>query len=280
MRDAVRSAGFHDDLVRMRSVSQHGRRREGGDFDIEEGRRALYRRFNLRELVRLMRRADYLALREFGRRYRRLLRAYCDRADLAVGDFVALAGDVLDDVALQLIESKAPTPESIDNLIITVFKHRFLDEERQVTRRATHEALALESEPDDPERIHRTAFSEGSVRDSVGPLWEPLPLPSGVRRLASMLEEGLSDEERNILAWVSEHRPQTQIAAWLGVSHSAARKRLERLRARLGDIATEYRLSLHGRDRSDVDRFFDRFDRMLRDRTPPPTDGTRAVSNE
>jgi hypothetical protein len=95
-----------------------------------------------------------------------------------------------------------------------------------------------------------------------------------------MLEEGLSDQERDVLAWVSEHRPQSQIADWLGISHPAARKRLERLRARLEEMATQYRHSLSGRDRRDVDRFFDRFDAMLRDRRRPLSSGTRVASNE
>jgi DNA-binding CsgD family transcriptional regulator len=165
-------------------------------------------------------------------------------------------------------------------LIITVFKNRFVDEERQATQRAVREELAIEADDRAGERVHRTACSEASLRAAAGPLWEPVPLLRGVQRIASMLDEGLTDDERDILTWVSEHMLQSQIAEWLGVSYPTARKRLERLRARLAEVAERFRHSLSGRDRRDVDRFFERFDAVLGDRRPPPSGGARAIGDE
>jgi DNA-directed RNA polymerase specialized sigma24 family protein len=209
-----------------------------------------------------------------------MLRRYCDQAGLNVRDFVSLAGDVLNDVARQLIEGVGPVPTSVENLLITVFKNRFIDEERKEGRHAARAEAA--GGPDDKEidGVQRAACSEASLRAAGGPLWETVPLAAGVERLASMLEEGLTEEERMLLAWVSAHRPQTQIAQWLGVSYPAAKKRLERLRARLSDLAKQYQHSLSGQDRRDVDRFFARFDNVLHDRKLPPPGGKRTAINE
>ena len=269
-----------DSVSGMRSVGREpGRRDERERGNAETARRTLYRRFNLGELVRLMRQGDYLALREFARRYRPMLRRYCDQAGLDVRDFVSLAADVLGDVALQLIESRGAVPETVDNLLITMFKNRFIDEERKEGRRAAR-AQTAGADGEEMDGVSRAVSSEASVRAASGPLWEAVPLARGVERLASMLDEGLTEEERMLLSWVSAHRPQTQIAEWLGLSYSAARKRLERLRARLSDLAKQYQHSLSGRDRRDVDRFFARFDDMLQDRKLPPSDETRAAINE
>src|SRR5205085_8347790 len=57
---------------------------------------------------------------------------------------------------------------------------------------------------------------------------------------------------------VAENIPQREIAEWLGVSYAVARKRLERLRARLTDVAMHYANSLEPDDARELQRFFHR----------------------
>jgi len=57
---------------------------------------------------------------------------------------------------------------------------------------------------------------------------------------------------------VAENIPQREIAEWLGVSYAVARKRLERLRARLTEVAMHYANTLEPDDARELQRFFHR----------------------
>jgi predicted ArsR family transcriptional regulator len=97
-----------------------------------------------------------------------------------------------------------------------------------------------------------------------------------------LLDEGLSREERLLLAWVSEHVPQSEIARWLGVSHAAARKQLERLRKRLAITAREYCHSISGREHDELEHFFRRLDATIDAERGEgaPSSNPKKVSNE
>jgi DNA-binding MarR family transcriptional regulator len=89
-----------------------------------------------------------------------------------------------------------------------------------------------------------------------------------LQRLSSMLDEGLTREESDLLGAVSEYASQSDIAEWLGVSHAALRKQLERLRRRLRLIARRYIDALTERERAEIRRFFARVDAIIE---PEPT---------
>jgi hypothetical protein len=97
--------------------------------------------------------------------------------------------------------------------------------------------------------------SEATVRASAGDYAERQVGSTALERLASMVEEDLSDEEELILSWVSRWVPQRHIAEWLGISHGAARNRVMRLRARLKDIALQHAASFTGRERVELAEF-------------------------
>ena len=57
---------------------------------------------------------------------------------------------------------------------------------------------------------------------------------------------------------IGRHMPLRDIAEQLGISYSAARVRLHRLRARFARLATQYVESLKSEERREIERFFRR----------------------
>ena len=79
-----------------------------------------------------------------------------------------------------------------------------------------------------------------------------------LERLASMIEEGLTADEEQILSWVARWVPQSDIAEWLGITHGALRNRVMRLRARLKEVAMQYAATFTGTERAELSDFFRR----------------------
>ena len=257
-------------------MARKAKSRDGG----VAARRAFYGGLSTEHLVGLMRRDDYHALREFVARYRPLLVNFAGRAGIAVADVETVAADVLSDVAMELMTGRAAAPRSMESYVVTCFKHRVLNLERERGRRVVREGVASDGvEEATGERVSRSACSEATLRAAAGPLWEPVPLNPRLERLSSMLDEGLSSEERHLLAWVSERVPQSAVGKWLGLSHDTTRKKLERLRKRLDDVAERYAESLTGKEQRELLRFFRRFDAVIGS-DPRPSPGTMRASNE
>jgi transposase len=83
-------------------------------------------------------------------------------------------------------------------------------------------------------------------------------MPPALERLSEKLSEALTDDERQLLVGVAENIPQREIAEWLGVSYTVVRKRLERLRGRLTEVAMRYTNTLPPDDARELQRFFRR----------------------
>lgn len=231
-----------------------------------------YRRLDIAEVVDLLRAGDYLALLEFVSRHRGLLVSHAERFGFAVDDARAVATEVLHDVAIELIECRDALPRSMDGYVVRCFRNRVLNAVRDARRHGGSEAHAVETHADGaPDEGDVTGCSQAMLRSSAGPEWEPMAWSPALERLAVLLDGGLSERERHLLAWVSEYVPQYEIAAWLGVTYAAARKQLERLRARLATVAKAHADSLTGQERIELLRFFRRFDSVI--------DGTEAMSD-
>lgn len=230
----------------------------------EDGRRSeWYRRLEIAEVVDRLRAGDYWALREFVSRYRGLLMSHAERFGFDVEDARAVATEVLHDVARELIEARRVLPRSMDGYVVRCFRNRVLNAVRDASRRGRPE-LACSADPGEvsPES-DPTGCSEAMLHSAAGPEWEPVSLNPALERLAALLDGGLSKNERHLLSWVSEFVPQSEIAAWLGISYAAARKQLERLRARLAATARAHAESLTGHERLELLRFFGRVDAVL-----------------
>jgi DNA-directed RNA polymerase specialized sigma24 family protein len=201
------------------------------DASDANNRRRSMRALGDAALVEEMRCGNETAFREFIVRFEDQLDRHARRLGYVGTERTTLVAETLDDAALAVIAPGRRTPRSLPAYLVTALRNRARNEWRSGVR-----ALVREGRADrDPERDNDLplACSEGSLRASVGPSWEP-PAPSpAVASLAAALVSDLSDEDRELLTWLSHHVPYREIAAWLGVGYAAVGKRVERLRGRM-----------------------------------------------
>lgn len=214
------------------------------------------------DLVVAMRRGDAPAFERFVERFHRLLLDYARRAGVPASDRDEVVSELLDDVAIQLMTRSTPLPQNPRTYLLTALRHKLLNQKRGRERRqrvVSEAARALYGDRDVRHGAETAAgCSEEMVRASRGPGWEGAPLPRVLERLSGRLSEALHPDERQLLVAVAENIPQREIAEWLGVSYAVARKRLERLRARLTDVAMHYANTLEPDDARELQRFFHR----------------------
>lgn len=214
------------------------------------------------EVVAAMRRGDARAVERFIARHHRLLLDYARRAGLPGTERDALVGELLEDVAMQLMMRTAPLPTNLRLYLLTALRNRLLNWKRARERRNRVVNEAVRDSYADCDFAHHgdaaAGSSEANVRASRGPGLERAALPRALERLSAYLSEGLSDDERQLLVAVAENVPQREIAEWLGVSYVVVRKRLERLRARLTEAAMRYTNTLEPDDARELQRFFRR----------------------
>jgi DNA-directed RNA polymerase specialized sigma24 family protein len=202
------------------------------------------------------------AFEHFVDRFHPVLLDYARRAGIDQPERDEFVTDLLSDFALHLLSPGIATPKNPRMYLITAFRNRLLNGKRGDARREhRHSAAvgeaALDSEYADASDV-AAGCSEDSVRESRGPGWECIAFPTALAELAVHLDEALTSEERQLLVAVAENIPQREVAEWLGVSHAVARKRLERLRTRMMDVAIRYTNTLEGDDSREVRRFFRR----------------------
>jgi DNA-directed RNA polymerase specialized sigma24 family protein len=232
--------------------------------ESEDARRSRYRRLEIGQVVELLRAGDYRALLEFVSRHRGLLVSHAERFGFPIDDARAVATEVLHDVAREVIEHPRALPQSMDGYVVRCFRNRVLNAVRDARRNGGRETDSYQTRTDGvPHESDMAGCSESMLRSSAGPAWEPIALAPSLERLALLLDGGLTDSERHLLSWVSEYVPQREIASWLGVTYAAARKQLERLRARLAAAAKAHAESLTGPERIELLRFFRRFDTVI-----------------
>ena len=79
---------------------------------------------------------------------------------------------------------------------------------------------------------------------------------------------------------IGRHMPLRDIAEQLGISYSAARVRLHRLRARFARLATHYVESLKPEERREIERFFRRAQVRLSGRNEGSTEQRIGASRD
>jgi RNA polymerase sigma factor (sigma-70 family) len=213
------------------------------------------------DIVAAMHRGESASFVQFVERFHPTLLDYARRAGVSAAERDELVSELLDDVAIQLMTRSAPLPQNPRMYLLGALRHRLLNRKRSRERRqrAVSEA-ARAAYGDAPTNARESAAgcSEDLLRTSRGPEWDSTPLPRAIERLAERLSEALRPDERVLLVAVAENIPQREIAEWLGVSYAVARKRLERLRARLTDVAMHYANALEPDDARELQRFFHR----------------------
>jgi len=213
------------------------------------------------DIVVAMRRGEAVAFEWYLERFHRILLDYARRAGVPVSERDEMVSELLDDVAIQLMTRSAPLPQNPRMYLLSALRHKLLNRKRGSDRRrrvVSEAARAAYADRNPAEGESAAGCSEDMLRTSHGLDWEGTPLPRVLERLAGRLSEALRDDERQLLVAVAENIPQREIAEWLGVSYAVARKRLERLRARLTDVAMQYANALEPDDARELQRFFHR----------------------
>jgi RNA polymerase sigma factor (sigma-70 family) len=189
-------------------------------------------------LVAALRCEDEGALREFFLRFRPGLLQVARRLGIDPGERESLVDDCLADVAVHLIGSDAPAPQSLPGYLARSLRNRMLNGLRTQER---------------AERRLRDEIPEPEVSQNDAP-----SLPPALLRLAEALEAPLTEGERLLVVWMSRLVPHAEIATWLGIAPKTAAKRIERLRERLQLAAFTYLERVDGDERRELLIFLDR----------------------
>jgi len=221
--------------------------------------RASYRELDDTALIDAMRVGDEHAIDEFLTRFQRVVRDRARASRLHARNLDDIIGDVLKDIAVMIVNGKVRPTRSIAAYLMTALRRRVvLASIADANRTYAEERGAIEL-PGEGERAVPGVVSESTWRATYGPDWVPLPVPHAVERLASMLDEGLSNEERFILEALSNFVAQRDICQWLGVSYAAGTQRIWRLRERLRQTAMSYADHFDQHERDELQNFFLRF---------------------
>jgi DNA-directed RNA polymerase specialized sigma24 family protein len=208
------------------------------------------------ELLQRMRRDDAVAIREFYRRFTPVLWKEARRAHVQPALRDDLAIDCLSDSAIHLMQATVAVPSNLTGYLVAAFRHRLANDRRATKRRLDAGAAAVSYGFD--ERVVREVCSEASLRASAGPAAEAPPLSPVLERLSRVIDAGITDQERQILRWISAGIPQRLIGEWLGITHNAARVRVLRLRDRLIEVALRYEGPWLPGERDELYAFFRR----------------------
>ena len=217
-------------------------------------------------LIDAMRGSVPEAWTEFDARFRPLLERYAVRIGIPRWEWSSCITEVLDDEALRLIERSREVPQQMAAYLIRAVRNRHLALKRAALRRDNRYAGAASAE-ESSERSVESLVSEHTRRACEPPRVseEQQPTATGARRLGELLSARLSDEERQMLAWVAEGVPQRVIAEWLGTNREAAKKRIARLCRRLRGAVEALTVELPPDARREIDRLLHRAGNERRD---------------
>jgi DNA-directed RNA polymerase specialized sigma24 family protein len=207
-------------------------------------------------LVDAMREGVGEAWAEFDARFRPLLERYALRVGIPRWEWSVCITEVLDDEALRLVERSRAMPQHLSAYLVRAVHNRHLAVKRAAMRRERRYANAVEA----PEDGLCTLISDHTRRSCDPPrLAEEIKGAStGIARFAELLSARLTEDERQMLAWVAEGVPQRVIGEWLGINRDAAKKRITRLCRRLRVVADEVSSTLPPDARREIDRLIQR----------------------
>ena len=211
--------------------------------------RTAWRARSDRELIVAMRADISAAFDEFVARYQPLLLARSRRFDIPHWEREDCVADVLESMMLRLLKPEVRAPKEMAAYLVRVLHNRLVDVFRaRAAREAEPGAMA-----DSSATAMEAPFATRGALDVATPSLSP-----ALERLAHALMDPLTEEERQLIGWESNMIPHRTIAAWLGVSHAAATKRMWRLRARLRETAVRYSESLAPAERAEIERVINR----------------------
>ena len=208
------------------------------------------------ELIERIRRNEPLAFQELFWRFQTLLMRSARQLGVQPALREELVVELLNDAALRLMQYQKAAPKSLVAYLVASLRHR-VGASARATRKTGESRVDLDRQGDMVDSVGHSS-SEASLRASRGYWSEPPVLAPALERLASALDEGLTDEERTILDCVARSVPQRIIAEWVGMTHGALRIRVFRLRERLREAAVAYAAHLAPVERLELRDFFRR----------------------
>lgn len=190
------------------------------------------------------------AFAEMYRRYAPLLNRMARRRKVPDIDRENMIMDYLEDTLIAVLRGERCLPAPLGNYLATGFRRRLISawrarntadarlETLEVTSSAPRERVVAEG-------LSQYAFQAASGSDVVASSETSRgvgcdPIQRAKAGLASALTGAMTDDEQQLMGLVAENFPQREIAASLGIAHSAARVRIYRLRERLTEVAAAY----------------------------------------
>jgi DNA-directed RNA polymerase specialized sigma24 family protein len=210
------------------------------------------------ELVAGLRAGRVEAFTEFMRRFQHLVDRYARRFGVPAADRKHWVAELLHDVALTLARGRVYARGSLTAYLIGACAKKARQMMRAERARAAYELEGLRELGGLGERAVAALCSEGSMRDSHGPDWNPPLLSAPLERLVSALDEGVTQEERQLLVWRGQLVSYSQMAQWLGTSRGAVKAKVRRLVVRLIDVSLRFGATLDLEDRREILRFLRR----------------------
>ena len=209
-------------------------------------------------LLAAIHRGDETAIREFFLLYAPLMRDQASRMSIGHDERDEFVMTVLDDVVLHLMEHHI-VPRYLTRYVVASLRNRARNWHRDSGRRLAARERAYAQPSASEQRIVAECHSEYGMRVSEQPGNDGSSSASAsITGLAQRLSRDLTRDELVILICVERHLPLREIAEQLGITYSAVRVRLHRLRERFRKLAIEHLRALRPEERHDLERFFRR----------------------
>lgn len=182
-------------------------------------------------LLAALRTGSEAAMGELIRRFRPGLVRYARRIDVPPGEREVLADEVLDDVVLRLMQAGTPSPRRLESYLARTLRNRFANQRRADDRRDQRNGTHMRDDGVAGDAAVTTVVSEHAFRAARRDAADD-PGAQLVAQLGRQVMRELGEQDRAILGWAAECVPNREIAAWVGSTYDATKKRVSRLRAR------------------------------------------------
>jgi DNA-directed RNA polymerase specialized sigma24 family protein len=216
--------------------------------------------------VAALRAGDPAALHALYCFYAPLLRDQARRLDVEPGERDELVVTLLGDFVMHVQDAALP-PRDVARYLVAAVRNRVRNYHRD--RKRTHALVERASTTlqGTEQRVVAECHSEYDLRTSSSASVEgTTPLDSAVTKLAAWSAQALREDELALMVGVSNHVPMRELAAQLGLSYSAARVRVHRLRERFKKLVLQHVTSLDMAEQREVERFLRRAGHCLEPR--------------
>jgi RNA polymerase sigma factor (sigma-70 family) len=210
------------------------------------------------ELIAAMRRGEPAACTAFFVRYRPFLVGLALARKIPRRYWVTCVDETLNLTALRIMEGR-PAPRDIASYLSTAMRNRVMNAKRGEKREESRLREAADAVVPGETRFISSVLSEAFLHSE-----EPFDAADRaqasqfVTELAHHLVATMSADDLELMRWVAERIPYSEIAEAFGVTVVAITKRVSRARRRLVSVALEYVARQPPAERHVLERFLDR----------------------